>query len=384
MLPMPNQRPVPAANPLVLLHALGQSIWFDYIRRDLLVGESFKRRIADDALMGVTSNPSIFEKAIASGAEYAADLAESRALCAADPKRVYERLATTDIRRACDLFADTYRATARRDGYVSLEVSPKLAHDTAGTLDEARRLWREVDRENLMIKVPATPAGVPAVRTLIAEGINVNVTLLFSVDAYVAVAEAYAAGVEALAGRGGDPARVASVASFFVSRVDTAVDALLDERAKSAGSADKALCAKLRGKAAIANAKLAYQRYLGLVAAPRWQALARRGARPQRLLWASTGTKDPLYSDVLYVEELIGADTVNTVPPQTLDAFREHGRPRASLTEDVDVWLGYLGQLDALGVRLPRVCDELLDAGVKQFDAAFDKLLAAVAARARS
>jgi transaldolase/glucose-6-phosphate isomerase len=380
---MNTQRTASRANPLPALHAHGQSIWLDFIRRNLLASDAFAAQIDADALMGVTSNPSIFEKAIAGGDEYKGELATVRALCASNPKAAYERLAISDIRRACDLFAPVYAATACRDGYVSLEVSPKLAHDTAGTLEEARRLWREVGRANLMVKVPATAAGVPAIRTLIGEGINVNVTLLFSVDAYRRVSEAYLAGLEALVANGGDPAKVASVASFFVSRVDSAVDALLDEKAASAGDADRKLCASLRGTIAIANAKQAYKYFLDMVATPRWKALAARGAQPQRLLWASTGTKDARYSDVLYVEELIGADTVNTVPPQTLDAFRDHGTPRASLAEDMDKWIAHLAQLDALGIRLEPVCEKLLAEGVTMFDTAFDKLIAAVASQGK-
>lgn len=363
--------------PLTALHALGQSVWLDFIRRDLLAGDTFAAMVARDHLMGVTSNPAIFEKAISAGAEYRTDLTAMKELCARDPKRAYENLAVADIRRACELMAATYAATKRRDGYVSLEVSPKLAHDTAGTLDEARRLWREVGRENLMIKVPATPAGVPAVRALISEGINVNVTLLFSVNAYLSVAQAYLAGLEQRAARGGELAHVASVASFFVSRVDSAVDPLLDARQSQPEL--RATCEALRGTIAVANAKRAYQAYLGLLGSPRWKALERAGAQPQRLLWASTGTKDPKYRDVVYVEELIGRDTVNTVPPQTLDAFREHGVARASLCEDVAGAQARLDQLALVGIDLEPVCAKLLDEGVKLFDSAFDKLLAAVA-----
>jgi transaldolase/glucose-6-phosphate isomerase len=367
-----------AKPPLVELHGLGQSIWFDYIRRELLDAGTLLGMAERDRLMGVTSNPAIFEKAIAGGGEYRADLAAMRELCARDPKRAYERLAVADIQRACDQLAAVHGATGGRDGYVSLEVSPKLAHDTAGTLDEARRLAAEVGRANLMIKVPATKAGVPAIRALIAEGLHVNVTLLFSVDAYIAVADAYMAGLEELAARGGDVSAIASVASFFVSRVDTAIDPRLD--ALGSDGARGASAQALRGKIAIANAKRAYQAYLGLGASARWSALAARGARPQRLLWASTGTKDARYSDVLYVEELIGPDTVNTVPPATLDAFRVRGRARASLLEDVATAQAQLDQLALLGIDLDATCDTLLDEGVKLFDTAFDKLLAAVAA----
>lgn len=379
---MQTHSPTPKAAPLTALHALGQSIWLDFIRRNLLTGDGFQKMVERDHLMGVTSNPAIFEKAIAAGDEYRADLAQMRSLCASDPKAAYEKLAIADIQRACDLMAPTYAATKKRDGYVSLEVSPKLAHDTAGTLDEARRLWREVGRPNLMVKVPATPAGVPAVRTLISEGININVTLLFSVDAYKQVAEAYMTGLEQFVAKGGDPSKVASVASFFVSRVDSAVDPLLDEKAKQPAHA--AVAAKLRGKIAIANAKLSFQAYERLIVTSRWQSLAEKGAQVQRLLWASTGTKDPKYRDVLYVEELIGRNTVNTVPPQTLDAFREHGVARDSLGENMPMWLGHLKELETLGISLDKVCAKLLDEGVQLFDSAFDKLLAAVAAHGQT
>jgi transaldolase/glucose-6-phosphate isomerase len=367
---------------LTALSELGQSIWFDFIRRNLLQQGGLTQMIERDHLKGVTSNPAIFEKAIASGDEYRADLAAMKSLCASNPKAAYEKLAIADIQQACDQMAKVYESTARRDGYVSLEVSPKLAHDTAGTLEEARRLWKAVARPNLMIKVPATPAGVPAIQTLIGEGLNVNVTLLFAVEAYKAVTLAYTAGLEALVLKGGDPSRVASVASFFVSRVDSAVDPLLDQKAKDPKYA--AAATKLRGKIAIANAKLSHQAYGQWIASARWQALAKKGARPQRLLWASTGTKDPKYRDVLYVEELIGRDTVNTVPPQTLDAFREHGVARDSLGENQALWLSYLKELDALGIALGTVCAKLLDEGVTLFDTAFDKLLAAVASHGQT
>jgi 6-phosphogluconate dehydrogenase len=373
-----------AANPLAQLYGLGQSIWFDYIKRSLLERGELTRMIDADRLMGVTSNPAIFEKAIATGDDYQKSIDTMRALCASDPKAAYERLAIADIQLACDQLAGVYKRTDKRDGYVSLEVSPKLANDTAGTLEEARRLWKSVARPNLMIKVPATKAGVPAVEALISEGVNVNVTLLFAVDAYIQVAHAYVRGLEKFVAGGGDPRGVASVASFFVSRVDTLVDAKLDALAKStASSAVREACAKLRGKVGIANAKLAYQRYQELVAAPRWQALASKGAQTQRLLWASTGVKDPAYRDVMYVEELVGPDTVNTVPPQTLDAFREHGKPRASLVENTAAWLAHLREVETLGIALQPVCDQLLDEGVKLFDSAFDKLIAAVVAHGK-
>lgn len=372
----------PVANPLAQLYGMGQSIWFDYIQRSLLERGELTQMVERDRLMGVTSNPAIFEKAIATGSDYQSSIESLRALCVSDPKAAYERLAIADIQLACDQLAGVYQRTDKRDGYVSLEVSPKLARDTAGTLEEARRLWKTVARPNLMIKVPATKEGVPAVETLISEGVNVNVTLLFAVEAYVSVAEAYVRGLEAFVTRGGDPRGVASVASFFVSRVDTLIDAKLDELAKNDAKRDAAK--RLRGKIAIANAKLAYQRYQELVTSARWQTLAKKGAQTQRLLWASTGVKDPAYRDVMYVEELVGPDTVNTVPPQTLDAFRDHGKPRASLTENTATWIAYLREVEALGIALAPVCDKLLDDGVKLFDTAFDKLLGAVAAQGKA
>lgn len=370
-----------AAAPLRALTALGQSIWLDFIKRDLLESGELARLVAAGELTGMTSNPSIFEKAIAGSRDYDRLLAEA-ARDRADTKTVYERLAVRDIQDAADVLRPVYEATRARDGYVSLEVSPHLAHDTAGTIDEARRLWRTVDRPNLMIKVPGTPAGVPAFAALIEEGINVNVTLLFSRAAYRKVAEAYVAAVEKRAARGGDVGRIASVASFFVSRIDTAVDKLLGGRIAAApDDAARARLKGLLGKAAIANAKLAYRSYLEVFGAPRWQALAAKGARTQRVLWASTSTKNPDYRDVVYIEELIGPDTVNTVPPATLDAFRDHGRARASLTEDVAGAQAAMDALAALGISMEQVTDELLADGVKLFADAFDQLLRAIGKR---
>ena len=371
-------------NPLRALSDYGQSVWLDYIHRRLLVSGGLQHLVEEDGVRGVTSNPAIFEKAIAGSTEYA-DL-----LSAADARRVdggalYERIAVRDIRDAASVLRPEYERSQKRDGYVSLEVSPKLARDTERTLVEARRLWRAVDRPNLMIKVPATPQGIPAVQQLIAEGINVNVTLLFSQAAYERVAEAYVAGLETLARDGGDVSRVASVASFFVSRIDSAVDRLLSARLKASSSAqEQVLLTSLMGKAAIANAKQAYQRYLRLFSGSRWEALAANGAKTQRLLWASTGTKNPAYRDVLYVEELIGPDTVDTMPPATLDAFRDHGRPRASLTENLEEANTTMDTLARLGISMPEVTAQLLEDGVKLFAEAFDGLLRAVDGRDRA
>jgi transaldolase / glucose-6-phosphate isomerase len=365
-------------NPLRALRVFSQSVWLDYIRRSLITGGELRRLIDEDGLRGVTSNPAIFEKAITGSSDYRAILEEPdvRTL---DAKSVYERLAVQDIRDAADALRGVYEETSRRDGYVSLEVSPLLAYDTGATLDEARRLWRAVGRDNLMIKVPATPQGVAAIRALIGEGMNVNVTLLFAQAAYERVAEAYIAGLEAYAARQGDLSRVASVASFFISRIDTAIDTLVAARLEAGTSANEAsLLRSLTGKVAIANAKLAYQRYQELFSGPRWQALAGQGAQTQRLLWASTGTKNPNYRDVVYIEELIGPDTVNTIPPATFEAFRDHGRPRASLVEDLESAADTMATLADLGISIKDVTDKLLVEGVQLFSDAFAKLLEAV------
>ncbi|HYL79726.1 MAG TPA: bifunctional transaldolase/phosoglucose isomerase, partial [Candidatus Acidoferrum sp.] len=372
-------------NPLKNLAEYGQSVWLDYIRRGLITSGELARLIQEDGLKGVTSNPSIFEKAIAGSTDYAAALDELRGRPELDAMALYEQLAIRDIQDAASVLRPVHEATNRRDGYVSLEVSPALAHDTRRTVEEARRLWKAVGRDNVMIKVPGTPEGIPAVEQLTGEGINVNVTLLFDLDAYGRVALAYLAGLEALAARGGDVSRVASVASFFVSRIDAAVDGQVAERLKnSTRPEDQALLRSLPGKVAIANAKLAYQRYTEIYQGARWQALAGKGARTQRLLWASTGTKNPAYRDVLYVEELIGPDTVNTIPPATLDAFRDHGRPRASLQEGLAEARETMARLARAGISLKEVTDRLLQDGVHLFAEAFDKLLAAVETRRKA
>ena len=370
-------------NPLRALQVFGQSVWLDYIRRSLITSGELRGMIDEDGLRGVTSNPAIFEKAITGSSDYKSFLEapDARSL---DAKALYERLAVRDIQAAADALRPVYEATSTRDGYVSLEVSPSLASDTAGTLDEARRLWRAVGRDNLMVKIPATSQGVPAVQQLIGEGINVNVTLLFAQEVYEQVAEAYIAGLERLAANGGDLTRVASVASFFISRIDTAIDALISARLQAEKeAADHSVLRGLSGKVAIANAKLTYQRYLELFSGPRWQALADRGAHTQRLLWASTGTKNPNYRDVLYVEELVGSDTVNTIPPATFDAFRDHGRPRASLVEDVDSAFDTMATLADAGISMKAVTDKLLAEGVQLFSDAFEKLLTAVDTQSR-
>jgi transaldolase/glucose-6-phosphate isomerase len=370
-------------NPLLALQLFGQSVWLDYIRRTLITSGELRRLMNEDGLRGVTSNPSIFEKAITGSTDYV-DLLEAPESRKLDPKALYEKLAVRDIQEAADVLHSVYEQTSMRDGYVSLEVSPLLAHDTAGTLEEARRLWKTVGRENVMIKVPATEEGIPAIAALIADGINVNVTLLFAQDAYERVAEAYIAGLEARAARKGDLKRVASVASFFVSRIDTAIDTMLSARLeKTTDARQQSGLRALMGKVAIANATLAYQRYQELFHGARWQALAEKGAQTQRLLWASTGTKNPQYRDVVYVEDLIGSDTVNTMPPATIDAFRDHGRPRASLTEDVEAARDTLKALADAGISLKDVTYTLLTEGVELFSSAFAKLLKAVEERSQ-
>ena len=358
---------------LAAIAPLGQSIWLDYIRRDLIPSGALAKLIAEDAITGLTSNPAIFEKAIAGSALYDEALAAAVRGGEHDTARLTELLAIDDIRAAADLFAPLHAASGLRDGFVSLEVAPDLAHNTAATVAEARRLWAEVARPNLMIKVPGTVAGAAAIRTLIAEGINVNVTLLFSRAAYAAVAEAYVEGLEMFAARGGKLAGVASVASFFVSRIDAAIEPELKLRGDAAQ--------RLNARVAIANAKLAYQDFLALSNSPRWQALATKGAQPQRLLWASTGTKSPALRDTLYVEALIGPATVNTVPPATLDAFRDHGIAARTLDADVAEAQAVLAEVAALRISLEAITAKLVVDGVQLFADAHQKLLAAVAAK---
>lgn len=354
------------------LHAAGQSLWLDYIDRVMLSNGDLTRRIAEDALTGMTSNPTIFEKALAEGAAYDAQLATVEP--SLDDRDAFFVLATTDVRDACDAFRGVYETTAAVDGYVSLEVSPDLARDAAGTVAEARRLWAIVDRPNLMIKVPGTVEGAEAIRTLIADGINVNVTLLFSIEAHARVIEAYLAGLEARAAAGLPVHNVASVASFFVSRVDSAIDKQLATKAAAAN--DEAALLALQGKAAIANAKLAYRLFQASFSGARWEALSTLGARVQRPLWASTSTKNPAYRDVIYVEELIGPDTVNTLPPATLEAFRDHGEVRQSVTEHVADAERALAALEAQGISLQSVTDTLLAEGLASFEQSFVTLLA--------
>jgi transaldolase len=370
-------------NPLRDLHRLGQSPWYDSLSRGLLVSGTLARYIEEDGLTGVTTNPAIYEKALAGDRDdYDAALTRLLTQRELDAKGVYEALAVQDIQAAADLLRPVYDRTGRRDGYVSLEVSPVLANDAQGTLAEARRLWRTLSRENVLIKVPATPEAIPVIRQLLAEGINVNVTLLFSRSAYARVHEAYLSALEERLARGEALGHLASVASFFVSRVDTLVDRTLHELAGTAASADvRSRAGALRGKVAIANAKLAYQDWKAQSADPRWARLAARGAHPQRLLWASTSTKDPSYRDVVYAEELIGPETVDTMPPATFDAFRDHGRVGATLEAGVEGARAALAELSALGISIEEVADRLLAEGLRLFQEPFARLLAAIERR---
>lgn len=373
----PNITTAAGANPLKGLLAYGQSPWMDYVRRDLLTSGQLKKYIDNDGLRGMTSNPSIFEKAI-TGSNLYDDILSSPEAKKLDANGLFEKIAIRDIQDACDIFKPVYAESKRRDGYVSLEVSPFLGYDTKATISEARRLWKAVNRPNVMIKVPGTPEGLPAIRQLLEEGLNINITLLFAQSAYEQVAEAFFAALEARSAKGQDLSHIASVASFFVSRIDTLVDSKIDEKLKTVSdAAQKALLESLRGEVAIANARLTYKKYQELTSSARWKALAAKGAQTQRLLWASTSTKNPKYRDVLYVEELIGADTVDTIPPATFDAFRDHGKLRPSLTENVEGAAKTMADLAKAGISMKEVTDKLLVDGVKLFADAFRTLLEA-------
>jgi transaldolase/glucose-6-phosphate isomerase len=368
-----------ATNPLKALLGYGQSMWLDYIRRDLITSGSLKRMIDEDGLRGMTSNPAIFEKAIAESSLYDDILESLASRNDLDTTARYEQIAIRDIQGAADVLRPVYESSKFRDGYVSLEVSPLLANKTQETSDEARRLWKTVNRDNVMIKIPGTAEGLPAIRQAIGEGINVNVTLLFAQEVYEKVADAHISGLEDLAKRGGNLKKIGGVASFFISRIDSLVDSMINDKLKAATDAkQQALLQSLLGKVAIANGKLTYQRYQRIFSGPRWQALAAQGAQTQRVLWASTSTKNPAYRDVMYVEELIGPDTVNTMPPATIDAFRDHGRLRNSLTEDVAGAQNVMDNLARTGISIKEVTTKLTEDGVKLFADAFHKLLAAV------
>jgi len=366
-------------NPLQALLGYGQSMWLDYIRRDLITSGTLQTMIADDGLRGMTSNPAIFEKAIADSSLYEDILKSLASRTDLDTKARYEQIAIRDIQGAADVLRPVYDSSNFRDGYVSLEVSPLLALKTQETIDEARRLWKAVNRENVMIKIPGTAEGLPAIRQAIGEGINVNVTLLFAQEVYEKVAEAHIAGLEDLAKCGGNLKKIGGVASFFISRIDTLVDSIIEDKLKTTtDTQQQALLKSLLGKVAIANGKLTYQRYQRIFSGPRWQALAAQGAQTQRVLWASTSTKNPAYRDVMYVEELIGPDTVNTMPPATIDAFRDHGKLRNSLTEDVAGAQNVMDNLAKSGISIKEATTKLTDDGVKLFADSFHKLLAAV------
>lgn len=362
-------------SPLHDLHAAGQSIWLDFIDRALLAGDTLATRIRDEALTGMTSNPTIFEKALASGTAYDAQL--KSAAHGHTAWELFELVETDDVRNACDRFRAVYDASKQLDGYVSIEVSPGSAHDAKATVAEAHRLWKTVDRPNVMIKVPGTPEGCIALEQLIADGFNVNVTLLFAVSAHDRVIEAYLKGLERRAAAGQPLAHVASVASFFVSRVDSAIDASLDAMVK-AGSLSPERAKALQGKAAIANAKRAYKLFQDRFSGPRWEALRAKGAQLQRPLWASTSTKNPSYRDTIYVEGLIGPNTVNTMPPNTLDAFRDHGVTARTVDADLAGAERVLGELDAVGIKLDTVTDKLLAEGLASFQKSFDTLIAGI------
>ena len=366
-------------NPLKQLEACGQSVWLDYLKRSLIETGELATLIERDGLKGITSNPSIFEKAIGESDEYRGALKQFQAQADHSISAIYEHLAIADIRAAADVLRPVYDETHGRDGYISLECSPYLANDTEATVGEALRLWAAVDRPNLMVKVPATPAGIPAIRRLTAHGLNINITLLFSVSVYDQVADAYISGLEDLKQAGGDVSKIGSVASIFVSRIDSAVDKRLEK------ISDKKLVDSLRGRAGIANAKLAYVRYQALFSGPRWQSLAKAGARTQRLLWASTSTKNPAYKDTMYVEALIGRDTVDTIPPATMDAFRDHGEAEQDAIErDSEAAHAAIAELESHGISLKEVTEELVENGVQQFADSFDKLFGAIARQRRA
>jgi len=364
-----------------MIGGMGQSIWLDYIDRELLTSGKLINLIEQDGIRGMTSNPSIFQKAISNDPSYA-NAIRSFALQGDSPSDIYEKLTIHDIQQAANQLRPVYDQTSQKDGYVSLEVSPKLARDTDGTIVEAHRLWAAVGRPNLMIKVPATDEGMPAITQLISDGINVNVTLLFSQEMYAKAAEAYLLGLEKLSGKQASLQGIGSVASFFISRIDVEVEKAASALLKTEDHVGNNEQIKhLIGKVAIANAKMAYQQYQKIVSSSRWENLAARGAEPQRLLWASTGTKSPTYSDVLYIEELIGSDTVNTAPPATLNAFRDHGRVRSSLQENVAEADAVLMEMEKVGISLDKITELLLENGIKLFDEAYDVLIDTIASK---
>jgi transaldolase len=358
-------------NPLLVLETLGQSVWLDYLSRSAMDHGRLQKLIDQDGLGGLTSNPSIFEKAIAETNDYDTAI-RALALKGKNVEEIYQRLTVEDIQRAADLFRPVFDRLQGADGFVSLEVSPQLAHDTAGTIVEARQLWAAVHRPNLFIKVPATREGLPAIQQLIGEGINVNITLLFGLPRYREVADAYLSGLETLAARSKPLDQVSSVASFFLSRIDVLIDPLLEKKAATENVAG------LHGQVAIASAKVAYQIYQEIFGGERFQKLAKQGARTQRLLWASTGTKNPEYSEVKYVEPLIGPETINTMPPETMDAYREQGQPASQLEKGVLEAYRVLEGLREAGIDLDAMTQQLEDEGVMKFNKAYEQLMAAL------
>jgi transaldolase len=369
-------------NPLLGLKTLGQSLWMDYISRRMIDSGDLRQLIEKDGLCGVTSNPAIFNKAIAGSHDYDAAI-EALALDGRGIDEIYEAIAIEDVQKATDLLHSTYERLDGGDGFVSLEVNPHLAHDTRGTVAEARRLWAALDRPNVLIKVPATREGLPAIRQLIGEGVNVNVTLLFGLPRYREVAEAYIAGIEDRAAGGLSVDGLASVASFFLSRIDVLIDPLL-ERIMATESLDTAIADSLHGQIAIASAKLAYQMYKEIFHSERFRKLAALGARPQRVLWASTSTKNPAYSDVKYVEPLIGADTINTLPPETIDAYRDHGNPALRLEKRLEAADAFLKLLPELRIDLDQVTQQLEDEGVEKFNQPYDALMGTLTEKCRA
>ena len=366
-------------NPLLELQRFGQSIWIDFIRRGMIGSGELQRLIDDDGVSGVTSNPSIFEKAITGSQDYD-EMIHALVLEGKTADEIYRAVTVQDIQWVADLLRPTYDRTGGQDGFVSLEVSPNLAYDTSGTIDEARLLWSLVKRHNLMIKVPATREGLPAIQQLTSEGINVNITLLFGLPRYQEVANAYVSGLESFAGQGGNLKQVSSVASFFLSRIDVLLDPIFESK-MLAGGPRAEVAARLHGQAAIASAKVAFQIYQEIFGSERFKKLAEKGARTQRLLWASTGTKNPAYSDTKYVEPLIGPDTINTLPVETLTAYREHGNPTLSLDENITKAYHVLGDLAFVGVDLDTATHQLEQEGVDRFVSALDQLMAALQER---
>jgi transaldolase len=371
-------------NPLLQLKALEQSVWYDNIDRSQLASGQFQRLLDEDGIVGVTANPTIFEKSISAGHAYDEQM-NQLIKEGKETSEIYEALVIQDIRTVADLLRPIYEQANGQDGFVSLEVSPDLAHDTEGSLAEARRFWKMVDRPNLMIKIPATPAGIPAIRQALTEGLNINITLIFSLQNYREVADAFISALEARLAEGKDISRIGSVASFFVSRVDTLVDKLLDEKIKaSTDSAEQQKLKSLEGKAAIANARLVYQEFKKIFNSPRFEALKQHGAHEQRPLWASTSTKNPAYRDVLYAEELIGPKTVDTMPMETIENFRDHGQVRYSIEDDIAGAHAVLDELEKIGIHYDQVTQQLQDEGVQKFADSFHKLFAGIASKQRS